>query len=214
MGACVEVRCWLYDVSELSDDATFSRAMECLPWEDRRARVGRYLFPKDQCLCLGAGLLAAHALRVAGATDLFMSEGPHGKLRLQRHPDIHFNLSHSGAMAICAVASVPVGADVEELQKYDGNLAAMCFGEGERCWLSGQLDAGIAFTRLWVRKESYLKLLGTGLIDGLRAIDVTPGRSDPSRHFWECELPGYALSVCCHEEMRVTLERATPGFWK
>ena len=57
--AAVDLRCWLYDVSELYDSAVFERAMACLPWDERRDLALRYRFPKDQCLSLGAALLAA-----------------------------------------------------------------------------------------------------------------------------------------------------------
>lgn len=202
-----DVRCWLYDVSELYDDTTFSMAMECLPWEERRQRVRRYRFKKDQCLCLGAGLLATYALRKMGVRDLALDRGEWGKPHLLRYPHVHFNLSHSGTMVACAVASEPVGVDVEERHAYDEGVARLCFTKEEQRWMMEQTNVDEAFVRLWVRKESYLKLLGTGLTDDVRAFDVTPGLAGHRNvQFVECKHGGHAVCVCVESPVRVTFE--------
>ena len=201
------VRCWLYDVSELYDDTTFSMAMGCLPWEERRQRARRYRFKKDQCLCLGAGLLVAYALKKMGVRDLSLGSGEWGKPYLLRYPHIHFNLSHSGTMVACAVASEPVGVDVEERHAYDEGVARLCFTIAERHWMMGQPNVDEAFVRLWVRKESYLKLLGTGLTDDVRAFDVTPGLTGRRNvQFSEREQGGHTVCVCAESPARVTFE--------
>ena len=208
------VRCLLYDVSELRDQKTFCEAMDCLPWEARRARVRRYKFAKDQCLSLGAGLLAAYALTEAGAHDLGMAFGQHGKPYLQHHPHIHFNLSHSGHVALCAVGEEPVGADVEVCHAYDAGIAEYSFTDDERRWILAQPDTGRAFTRVWVRKESYLKLCGTGLTDYIRSLSVLPGAADVGDvTFWESEHERHHISICCKSDSPVSLECAPPRFW-
>ena len=64
------MRCWACDVSELYDGDAFSRAMESLPWEERRQRVLGYRFGRDRALCIGERLDAAREGRSAGAEDL------------------------------------------------------------------------------------------------------------------------------------------------
>lgn len=215
MDKTTDIRCWLYDVSELYDEETYAVAMRHVTWQDRRMRIGRYRFAKDRCLSLGAGLLAEHALRKAGASDLSLGVGAYGKPYLQRCPGMHFNLSHSGTMAVCAVASEPVGVDVEERHAYDEGVASLCFAEAERRWIADQPDADVAFTRMWVRKESYLKLRGTGLTDELRSLDVSPASEEMlGVSFWECGQGGYEVCVCCYGDVNVTLERAAPRFWE
>ena len=208
-----KARCWLYDVSELYDSQTFAKAMDRLPWESRRKKVMRYRFEKDRCLCLGAGLLAAHALRCAGESDLRMTLGEHGKPCLERGDGTHFNLSHSGTLAVCAVSSAAVGVDVEEPHSYDDSVARICFSEAERHWICSQNNKDESFTRMWVRKESYLKLTGTGLCDKLTAIDVVPTSSDPLAAFWETTCDGYSISVCSRERLDIALQQAAPRFW-
>ena len=206
--------CWLYDVSELYDEAAFIDAMRQLPWEGRRAQVARYRFVKDKALSLGAGLLLACMLKDAGVDDMRLDYGEHGKPRLRACPEIHFNLSHSGTMVACAVACEPVGVDVEQRIAYEQRLAEFCFGHNERAWILEQPDVDEAFTRMWVRKESYLKLSGIGLVDDLPSIDVVPKAAQKGDlWFWERELGGYALSICTHHEPRVQLVHMSSRFW-
>lgn len=48
---------------------------------------------------------AEHPLEIA------IAQG--GKPYLAKEPDIHFNLSHSGEWAVCAISSSPVGVDIQ-----------------------------------------------------------------------------------------------------
>ncbi|MFG2581204.1 4'-phosphopantetheinyl transferase family protein [Streptomyces malaysiensis] len=103
---------------------------------------------------------------------------PHGRPALADEDMLHFSLSHSGDAALCAVARVPVGADVEE--RDPGRVGTRLTG------LIGQLHpeerAAVdalpeelreeAFLGCWVRKEAYLKGIGTGLPGGIGAHHV------------------------------------------
>lgn len=201
---CTEsvLRAWYYDVTELYDARAFTEAMALLPWPERRSKVERFVFLKDKCLCLGAGLLCAHALRTAGARDLAMGYGAYGKPYLLNHPGIHFNVSHSGTIAACAVASEPVGIDVEECQPYDEGVARLCFTDDELVWLHKQDDADQAFVRLWTRKESYLKLLGCGLSKPANSFSAIPGTlPETDVRFCEYYLQTYAVCVCAREHI-------------
>lgn len=199
-GDGMSVICWYYDVHPLYDSELFSRGMALLPWEERRAKVMRFHFEKDRCLCLGAGLLLEHALRQAGASDLSLHCLPNGKPVLANEPNIHFNLSHSGTMAVCALSDHPVGVDVEILQKAEPGVMNMCFRHDEQEWIRRSDHPDHAFTRLWTRKESYLKLLGTGLSYPLNAFSVLPGAAMPEDvEFTEHEEAGHLICVCTYE---------------
>ena len=198
--------CWYCDVFPLSDPALFSRGMSSLPWKERREQVMHFRFEKDRRLCLGAGLLLAHALRQIGVSDLSLHRLPNGKPILASCPDIHFNLSHSGTLAVCAISDQPVGVDVEALQSADPDIAAMCFQSREREWMNRSNDPIRAFTRLWTRKESYLKLLGTGLSHPLNSFCVIPGEDIPAGCvFSEQEEDGYIINVCTYQSDRIKI---------
>ena len=192
-----QTTCWRYNVLELYHEDVFARAMDLLPWPERRAKVERFVFQKDKCLCLGAGLLLAFALREAGVRDLALGYGAHDKPYLLNCSNVHFNLSHSGTWAVCAVSSNPVGIDVEEHRAYDDGVARLCFTAKEIAWMGRQGDTPKAFARLWTRKESYVKLLGTGLSKPPNSFEAMPGSAlERSISFCEHELPHHAVCVC------------------
>ena len=196
----MSVICWYYDVQPLYDSVLFFRGMALLPWEERRAKVMRFHFEKDRCLCLGAGLLLEHALLQAGASDLSLHCLANGKPVLANEPNIHFNLSHSGTMAVCALSDHPVGVDVEILQKAEPGVMNMCFRHDEQEWIRRSDYPDHAFTRLWTRKESYLKLSGEGLSRPLDSFCVLPGKGAPKEaHFAESEEMGHLICACTRQ---------------
>jgi 4'-phosphopantetheinyl transferase len=90
---------------------------------------------------------------------------------------MHFNVAHAGDVVLFACADREVGIDVEWLgRRFDPQrLSARCLTSRERdAWL--RLDAverGVAFLRLWVRKEACVKASGEGLRLPIGHIDVT-----------------------------------------
>ena len=90
---------------------------------------------------------------------------------------LHFNLSHSGELALYAFSSsCPVGVDVE-LAHVEGRrrdhlaLTRRVFGEGEAGRLQALAPAAREreFLRLWTRYEATLKRVGRGIAAGADA---------------------------------------------
>src|SRR5690606_36787457 len=75
-------------------------------------------------------------------------------------PEIHFNLAHSGEWAVLAVASSPVGVDIEHCTPGAADhLLAACFTEHERAHIHSARDTAAQ----WAAKEAVLKACGCGL---------------------------------------------------
>jgi len=95
-------------------------------------------------------------------------QGPEGAGK----PEVHYSVSHSGDFWGCLMAGEPVGFDMEVVRErvnYD-KIAKRYFAE-EECKLV--LSSGLeAFFDVWVRKEAYVKYLGTGLATGLDTFSV------------------------------------------
>ena len=200
----MSVGCWYCDVSVLSDPDLFQQGLAELPWEGRREKVMRFRFEKDRNLCLGAGLLAAHVLSQAGASDLTMKFGANGKPALEMYPDIHFSISHSGTLAVCAVSDHPVGVDAERIERVRPGIAERFFLAGELQWMESSPDPERAFYRLWTRKESFLKRLGTGLARPLNSFSVIPGEpAEEGVCFAEQEIAGHLICVCVSQGEQV-----------
>lgn len=95
----------------------------------------------------------------------------------QHQANLSFNLSHSGDWAVLAVtARGNVGVDIEKIAVNDNlqQLGDFAFDETEKKLFAGFSPARKVrgFYRLWTKKESRLKMLGTGLGDIKRY--VTP----------------------------------------
>jgi len=76
-------------------------------------------------------------------------------------PGLHFNLSHSGDLALIALATVPVGVDLERDAPADAQaLAQIWFTPAEQARLARGDDD---FLSLWTAREAVLKAMGTGL---------------------------------------------------
>lgn len=134
----------------------------------RQEKIARFRFERDRRLSLGAGValdlaLGAVGLRESTAT---MSQNAQGKPFLREIQGLHFNLAHSGHYAACALSEEQeVGVDVEAIQPAeDALIQRVCTGR-ERAHLGAlpSPEREGQFCRLWTVKESYMKLLGTGL---------------------------------------------------
>lgn len=85
---------------------------------------------------------------------------------------VHFSVSHSGDWWGCLMADERVGFDLEvcrEQVNYE-KIAKRFFTKEEHDWISSIGQE--AFFEVWVRKEAFVKYLGTGLGEGLSSFTV------------------------------------------
>lgn len=154
------------DVDGLKAPAVFERLYRTLPLH-RKDKIEKLRFEKDKRRCMGAWLLLMHALQAEGIAEreICLSYGEHGKPYLADHPELFFNLSHSGNRVLCAVSDGEVGCDVQKIKRYDGQLAERFFSPEEYGYLSkvSKEERDTLFFRYWTLKESFIKNIGTGL---------------------------------------------------
>ncbi|MFD4577991.1 4'-phosphopantetheinyl transferase family protein [Streptomyces sp. NPDC058417] len=157
------------------DEQALEHARELLDAEERaRAAAFRHDRDRDAYVVAHAALrgvlsvllgVRAQALPLAREPCAGCG-GPHGRPVL-RAPGVHFSLSHSGGLVMVALAPEPVGVDVEGLASVRAVLGAQSALHRAESEELARLPAAArpeAFTRTWVRKEAYLKGLGTGLV--------------------------------------------------
>ncbi|MFJ3669672.1 4'-phosphopantetheinyl transferase family protein [Streptomyces sp. NPDC090106] len=184
----------LYLARVAEQDAQALRdAGEVLDEEERaRARAFRHDRDRDAYVVAHAGLrgvlsvvlgVRAEALPLAREPCAGCG-GPHGRPVL-RTPGVHFSLSHSGGLVLVALAPAPVGVDVEELATVKVMLSAQAAlhpAEADELARLPAYGRPAAFTRAWVRKEGYLKGLGTGLVrdPALDFLGTGPTPADPA----------------------------------
>ena len=113
--------------------------------------------------------LLGRYLGVAPETLRF-SAGTGGKPRLATDSQLQFNVSHSAAVALIAVAGgAEVGVDVEEIapREHRDGIARRVFTQAER----DAIDDDESFYRHWVAKEAFVKATGRG-VSSVRSFEV------------------------------------------
>ena len=149
--------------------------------------------------------LLTHAAREVWGWDALprMERAPEGKPFFPGFPEHHFNLSHSGSFALCALDDAPIGADIQIVKdSWREGLPKRVCSPAELAWLEGQSDRWSAFALLWALKEARGKYHGTGLSAGVREISVPLPADGQSvyRHeglwFGIYEGDGWKAAVC------------------
>jgi len=170
------IRLYIASVEPLEDAARFGRLLEAVP-PGRREKALAFRVGGAKRLSLGAGLLLNRALADAGLPPMECRVTEYGKPYFPDLPDFHFSLSHSGDMALCAVSSLPIGCDIEKIERFNAPLARRFFHPRECEWLFSrpENEQAAAFYRLWTCKESFIKAIGLGLSQPLDSFAVLPG---------------------------------------
>jgi len=112
--------------------------------------------------------------------ELTFRYGPHGKPEMTVEPDtLGFNVAHSHELVAYALTKrATVGIDIEHVRDIDVETAARGFFS---CSEQRELNSAAPGLRRrmfysgWVRKEAFLKALGTGLSFGAARFDVSLG---------------------------------------
>ncbi len=145
------------------DDKTFDFLFKN---SKRQDVVLRQKQKKSKDLKLLSEALSKVAIKKTFGIDILKQEidyGEFGKPYLLNHPDIHFNVSHSKNMVVCAVCDTPVGVDVEKIREYKESLARRISSDEEFLKIESSENKALEFIKLWTKKEAYLKFSGTGI---------------------------------------------------
>ena len=144
-------------------DLNLSEAYVLLP-KTRKDKVDRFRFDKDKKLSAGAYLLLDKMLEEENINKPDFKIGKYGKAYVSNHENIHFNLSHSGKMVLCAISDKEVGVDIEYIDPtIDLNIAKHYFYNSEYENIMNSKNRPDEFFNYWVLKESYMKYTGLGM---------------------------------------------------
>ena len=182
--AASEVHIWWLPLQLDGED--LERALAVLS-EQEQARANRFHFARDRRRFVRGRALLRRIL--GGYTGVEPARvplelSPSGKPFLANGSGLHFNLSHCEDRGVLAVASRPVGVDLEKVRTVPEALviAERLFTVLENRALRAcpqQLQSE-AFLRCWTRKEAYVKARGGGLATTpLDAFEVTLERGSP-----------------------------------
>ena len=180
-----EVHVWRVDLGRVAEVRQLSHLS---PDEVARARRFRFQVDRDHFVA-GRAVLRQILGRYLGTrpSDLVFDYGPQGKPSLADNPyDLHFNLSHSRGLMLCALSrGRKLGVDVEHLRDdVDfGGVAQSFFAPQEIATLRrvpAHLKKHTFFT-CWTRKEAYIKACGQGLSLPLDRFTVPILDTEPMR---------------------------------
>lgn len=172
-GETIDVRLLVGNVSALMDDDTLQAEALTLLSPFRREKALAIKHARGRAQSIGASLLLDTLLREHGLCERDMNYdiGEHGKPSFV-HPSSlipypsSFSLSHSGSLAAAAMASRPLGLDIQRITRYRPELVRRVFSAADRQLLAAAPDEPSRqrlFAQLWSRAEAYAKATGIGL---------------------------------------------------
>lgn len=167
------MRIYYTDISSLD---IHSESLSTLLSNRTIEKIKKVHFEKDRKLSVCGEPLLRYALIEEGIKigKLSISKALRGKPYLPDFPEIHFNISHSGTLAVCAVGFHELGIDTEAPRNVDIRLADKILTPREHKYYQ-HIDTDVLL-RQWVFKESYMKATGRGLSLSPLDFSVIDGR--------------------------------------
>ncbi len=89
-----------------------------------------------------------------------------GKPYTQNLP-VHFSISHSGDIAVCAVSDNEIGIDIEKIRNVNPRTAERFANDKEKEYINTSENG---FFEIWTLKEAYFKCIGTGLGSDIKKV--------------------------------------------
>lgn len=205
---------YVTDIQNLMKEPIFERMLAFVP-QERKDKIQSYRNDADKCRILAAGLLLEYGLshydyslltEKKGKKTVSLAQGEYGKPYLLEETEISFNLSHSGNYAAAIFGFLQVGIDIEKKRSKKEAVARRFFHSQEYEYLLSMEEnlQEMCFTKIWSRKESYVKAIGKGL--HLKLTDFCVCEDTVEKNgLWHLksfeQIAGYALSVCAKEEI-------------
>lgn len=203
-----EIHVWLAGLEE--GEICLDACANCLSSAERE-RAARFKFAQDRKHYVVAHAALRSILGIyLGVNPAFIAfaAGPAGKPKLAptlADSRLEFNLSHSGSVALVAVArGKEIGVDVERMRAdFDFEPIAQRFFTAKEVEALRRLPGDLqteAFYKCWTAKEALLKAKGTGLSGPLDEVHIeavgTCIRITPAQRGWTLgevsPIPDYA----------------------
>jgi 4'-phosphopantetheinyl transferase len=144
----------------------YEHLADTLPIE-RQKKIAALLRDEDKLLSLSAGVLIKREL----PADTIIKANEFGKPFASNYPEIHYSVSHTKGAAVFVKARSPIGIDIEKIAPFEDfeKIAKRNFAPDEYDYCRGN---AARFFEIWTKKESYIKMTGRGLSQGLHNFSV------------------------------------------
>jgi 4'-phosphopantetheinyl transferase len=200
------------NIQEIRDE-DINLYVQLLP-EKMQRDVLRYKYPTDQKARVLARLMLLKSMKDTGRANLF----DRWERDSNNKPFIEgwdaFSISHSGELVVLCHAPTPIGVDIEK--KLPINYIEMLehFHPEEQEFIIRSTNGQQSFYTVWTRKEAFLKAVGLGITNGLRAFNcVHESITYQGKEWYFYELPfhpAYSCYLCCpYKELHSRLKCST-----
>lgn len=184
------------DISKISD-SDFRVWFEKMSGE-RKESVRRLLIPHKQKLKIAADNLCRNAVaEFCGISTDEIEFGTKEKGKpFAKGLDVHFNVSHSGDIAVCAVSGREIGIDIEKIREIKADACRKFANENEIEYINSNKNG---FFEIWTLKEAYFKCVGTGLGADIKNVwfDITKNGIICSEKGFDCRFINIDKDYIC-----------------
>jgi len=203
-------RIYWADTAPLYNDDVYEKCLGCL-FEHTLKKVNRIKNRDDKNLSAASGVLLNEALKGFpnySGNETYATDKK-GKPYFLDNQKVHFSLSHSGNIAICAVSDTVLGIDIQKIQDFNENICHRFFRKNEKDYV---LNAPCEnrknnFFRIWTLKEAYAKMTGCGIssfkdfeLKFLPDGEITDINNKVC--FTEFDINGYKTSLCTTKKVK------------
>lgn len=143
-----------FDEFEKVTDDKYTFLYSLLP-KSRKEKINTKTIKKDQKIAIIEYFLVKKLLKLKKCPDFEYTE--FGKPYIKNK---HFGISHSDNFLVVATAKKELGVDVQKIIEYNDKLAKYVCNEKEYKKITNSKNKSLEFTKLWTKKESYIKFLG------------------------------------------------------
>ncbi len=104
---------------------------------------------------------------------LIIDKNKYGKPFLVNFPKVHYNVSHTKGLIVCAISDSCIGIDVERIKSFNKRIVERFLSGNEREYIySFKENQDERFAEIWTKKEAYVKWLGKGIEVPFEPFDV------------------------------------------
>ncbi|SMC21813.1 4'-phosphopantetheinyl transferase [Clostridium acidisoli DSM 12555] len=206
------VSTYCVDLDEFKDEEILNDLLNYVS-EDKRLRLLRYRFLDDRKRGVVSDLLIRYIINRKlnyKIKDIIFKYNNFGKPYLFGSSEFQYNISHSGKYVVCATSNKAIGVDIENIKPIDMSIIKHVFTKNEYNDFENAEKKTETFYSIWTLKESFVKLIGSGLniplnsfcIDGIFNTNTYCKYKDETFYFKQYNIdPDYKLSICYKEKI-------------
>ena len=167
------------------------RFLKLVP-ESRREKVLRLRNDNRKRQSLLAYILLVYALNQYNGALQLPELPKEGQPKMNGWKNLHCSLSHCTLGVAAAVHDKPIGVDIEIVRPYNPKVARYVCSDEEVEQIEASPDPDLAFTELWTKKESCIKLYGGSIGPNMKQLSML----FPKLHFETKIGDGWVLTTC------------------